>query len=334
MSDEAIVKASAGSVSTPDAWGPGLPALWRRLMDKRAVKAARKRAALCRSRLAAEASAHLNAFLGSGARLGWPTGKDTIDITVIVVIWNQPHFVLKCLRALAAQTGPSIEVVLVDNGSAAPTQDLLARLDDFTILRNPDNEGFIRACNRAARSARGRTLLFLNSDAFVWNGALANALAVLDAGTDVGAVGGRVVLPSGRLQEAGCVIRTDGTTSGRARGLAPDAPLAMRRDDVDYCSGAFLLTPRAVWERLGGFDEAFAPGYYEDADYCMRLREAGLRVVFEPTVVIDHVENGSEVRDGEASRISERNRAVFVTRYAGVLAARDGDTASRPHRVI
>jgi len=206
--------------------------------------------------------------------------------------------------------------VLVDNGSGALTHRLLSRLDGFVVLANPGNEGFLRGCNQGAAAARGRHLLLLNSDAFVHAGAVANARAVLDADRGVGAVGGRLVLPGGRLQEAGCMVWSDGATSGLCRGLPPEAEEASRRREVDYCSGAFLMTPKAAWDRLRGFDEVFAPGYYEESDYCLRLRDLGLRVVFEPSVAADHVQFGSQARRGDAMRLSERNRVTFVSRHA------------------
>ena len=90
-----------------------------------------------------------------------------------------------------------------------------------------------------------------------------------------GAVGSRVVLPSGELQEAGSIIWSDGTTLGVGRGLrAADGDYNYRRA-VDYCSACALLVRRDVWDALGGFDEAYLLGYYEDADLCLRIRELG-----------------------------------------------------------
>ena len=148
-------------------------------------------------------------------------------------------------------------------------------------------------------------------------------------GADIGAVGGRLILPSGRLQEAGCILWADGVSTGIAAGLPPDAPEAMTRRDAHYCSGAFLMTPAAVWRELGGFDEVFAPGYYEEADYCMRLRRSGRRVVFEPAVAALHFHLGSEAKAGDALRASERNRLVFCARHAAVLKAEHPPAAQR-----
>ena len=96
----------------------------------------------------------------------------------------------------------------------------------------------------------------------------------------------------------------------------------MFRRDVDYCSGAFLMTHRAAWDRLGGFDERYAPAYYEEVDYCMRLREMGLRVVYEPKAAVDHFEFGSQGNSTEAHRLMQRNQPIFRESHAAALASR------------
>jgi GT2 family glycosyltransferase len=296
---------------------------WRRTLRRRAETRTELRYLEAKARLILEAREALAHFLAGGERLSFPTGPATPEVSIILVVWNQAHFVLKCLRALLADaSGPSFEVILVDNASAAETQRLLSRLAGVIILRNPTNIGFLLACNQGAAMARGRAILLVNSDAFVRPGALAAAVATLESEADIGAVGARLVLPDGRLQEAGCDIWPDGTTRGRGRGLPAEAPEAMIRHGVDYCSGAFLMIKTALWRRLGGFDEVYAPGYYEEADFCLRLKAAGFRVVVDPHVAVDHFELGSEVRAGAAARASERNRLTFAARHAETLSRR------------
>jgi len=271
-----------------------------------------------KARFTEEARAELRAFLATSHELV-SSVPETPDISVVVVLWNQAHLTLCCLQRLLSQRGPSMEIILVDNASSDETTTLLSRLKGPRVLRCNTNEGFVLGCNRGAKAARGRALLLLNSDAFVRPGALAAALATLDSVPDAGAVGGKLVLPTGRLQEAGSIIWSDGSTVGYGRGLDPSASEVMFRREVDYCSGAFLMTPRALWERLNGFDEVYSPAYYEEADYCMRLREAGYRVVYEPAAVVDHYEFGSESKQGDAALASRRNRKIFRERHAETL---------------
>jgi GT2 family glycosyltransferase len=272
--------------------------------------------------LVARAHAELERFMASNDRLTAPANDRAPDVSIIITIWNQPHFLLRCLRAAVAQTGASVEFVLVDNASANQTLDLLSRLDGFRIIRNSINAGYVRGCNQGARLANGRCLLFLNSDTFVRAGALAAGVAALDNDSQIGAVGGCLVHPSGLLQEAGCFVRADGTTGGHAAGSPLNHRQAMIPRDVDYCSGAFLMTPASVWRSLGGFDEIYSPGYYEESDYCLRLASKGLRVLFEPKIIADHYQFGSQARPGDALRVSERNRQIFTSRHADILRTR------------
>jgi GT2 family glycosyltransferase/SAM-dependent methyltransferase len=268
------------------------------------------------------AQTDLHDFVASGRRISF-FDAGVPSISVIIVLCNQAHLTLRCLRALQREAlsgeHPPFEILLVDNASSDKTRELLSRLDGPRVMRNEENLGFVRAANQAAAAARGRALLFLNNDAFVRSGALATALAGLERSSDVGAVGGRLILPSGLLQEAGSIIWSDASTLGYGRGLAPDAGEVMFRRDVDYCSGAFLMTPRDVWERLGGFNESYAPAYYEESDYCMRLWKAGYRVVYEPAIAVDHYEFGSELNPGDAIAASVANRKRFRARHAEAL---------------
>jgi GT2 family glycosyltransferase len=266
----------------------------------------------------AAARAELDRFLQSDERLTFPEVA-TPDISVAIVLWNQAHLTLRCLRALAAAQGPSREIIIFDNGSSDETTALLARVDGIRVIRNEANIGFLLGCNRCAEIATGRALLLLNSDAFVRADTLDRALATLESAADIGAVGARLLLPSGRLQEAGSIVWSDASCLGYARGAEPEAFEAMFRRDVDFCSGAFLLTWRDLWARLGGLDEAFAPAYYEETDYCLRLQGLGYRVVYEPEAVVDHFEFGSEAKSGDSLAAMMRNQALFKARHGVVL---------------
>ena len=218
----------------------------------------------------------LEAFLASGSTLELPSSA-TPSISVIVVLYNRAELTFACLRSIAECLNEGIEVIVVDNASSDETPKLLDRVRGARIIRNSTNLNFLLAVNQAARECRGDFLLLLNSDAQLLPGSVSSALRTLTSSSDIGAVGGKIVLLDGSLQEAGSIIWQDGSCYGYGRGDDPMGPAYMFRRDVDYCSGAFLLTPRAIWERLKGFDEAFKPAYYEEADYCMRLHARSSR---------------------------------------------------------
>jgi len=259
-------------------------------------------------------------FIAVGQALVLPC-PEAPQISVVVPVWNQAPLLLQCLRALLMQHDACFEVIIVDNASDLDTKKFLRGLHGVALIENAINEGYVRACNAGAAAARGQFILHLNSDACPRSGAIAAAMDTLRRDASLGAVGGRLVLPSGRLQEAGSIVWADGSTLGYGRGWNPDRGEAMFRRCVDYCSGAFLLTRAELWRRLGGFDNVFAPAYYEETDYCMRLREHGFHVVYEPAAVVDHFEFGSEKRAGDAVRSSLVNRNKFVARHLEALRA-------------
>jgi O-antigen biosynthesis protein len=237
----------------------------------------------------------LELFLSRNAKLALPSSSDPA-VSIVIITYNQEELVYGCLAAIAETLGASalpVEVIVLDNGSKAETLEVLSRVEGAKVIYSETNLHFLRGVNLTAKHARGRHILLLNSDAQLVPGTLEAAVRTLESARDIGAVGARIVLPDGTLQEAGSIIWNDGGCQGYGRGHQANDGEFMFRRDVDYCSGAFLLTPRALWEKLGGFDERYAPCYYEETDYCVRLQEAGYRVVYEPDAVILHYEFGS-----------------------------------------
>ena len=262
----------------------------------------------------------LDAFLASGARLRFTPAAQP-DISIVLVLYNQAELTLACLASIAQAAGEAaIEVVLVDNASTDATGALLDRIDGATILRGTENLHFLRAMNQGAALVRGTAMLLLNNDAQLLPGSLAAALRTLRSAPGIGAVGGRIILPDGTLQEAGSIIWQSGACAGYGRGGDPACPEFNFRRDVDFCSGAFLLTWTSLWQHLGGFDERYAPAYYEEVDFCVRLRQAGFRVVFDPDAAILHFEFGSAAQDSDALALQAEKYEVFRRCHAIWLA--------------
>lgn len=262
--------------------------------------------------------AKLQTFLRTNEQVHLPF-SDRPKVSVILVLWNQASLTLACLHSIEAEIGFPLEVIIIDNASTDETATLLSRIENATILTQSENLGFLKAVNLGLETARGDHILLLNNDAILRPGALTAAVDTLEAEDDVGAVGGRIILPNGQLQEAGSIIWNDGTCVGYGRGDEPDRGQYMFRRDVDYCSGAFLLVNGNLFRELNGFDEAFAPAYYEETDLCMRLRSAGYRIVFDPNVVIDHFEFGSSENASSALNLQKRNKDIFVQKHAEAL---------------
>lgn len=290
---------------------------------------------IARDVLVSVAQISLDSFLASTSILEFPLHA-TPKVSVVLVLHNRAELTLQCLYSILRSDVDSYEVIIVDNDSKDETHRLLRKIRGAEIVRNETNLHFLLACNHAAKKAKGDHLLFLNNDAQLVAGSISSALSTLKSSDDIGAVGGKIILPDGTLQEAGSIIWQDGFCVGYGRGDSPFASPYMYRRDVDYCSGAFLLTYRELFLEDGGFDEAYSPAYYEETDYCVRLWKKGKRVVYDPTVIVFHYEFASSSSESSAINLQIEHRETFIKVHKDWLhsqrtAGADNVLAARVH---
>jgi GT2 family glycosyltransferase len=245
---------------------------------------------------------------------------DQPELSVVIVTHGAWQHTERALAALTANTERTFELIVVDNRSEDETPHRLAELPNARVIFNEDNRGFGPGANQGAELARSEHLVLLNSDAFVRPGWL-EPLRKAVREPSVGAAVPRFLHPDGSLQEAGALLAQDGTVVVYGDGDDPDRPCYRFRRIVDFGGAACMLIRRGLFISLGGFDEAYAPAYYEDADFCLRLAQRGYSVVYEPRSTVTHVRYGSSTAEA-AVALSERNRRLFVERWAPQLTGR------------
>lgn len=254
---------------------------------------------------------------------------DEPEATILLVTFNKAEYTYQCLETIKAHADVPYEVVVVDNASSDRTVEMLGKVKNIRVIENTENLGFLLACNQGAKLARGEFVLFLNNDTQTTPGLLSRLVTTMRDYPQCGAAGGKIILPDGKLQEAGCLILNDGSAYQYGRFNNPSSPEFNYVKEVDYASGACLMVRKDLLEKVGCFDETFAPAYYEEVDLCFELRKLGYRVVYQPEAVLIHYEFGS----GSLKKASEMvlaNKGKFVEKWKTELKGRpatlDGNT--------
>jgi GT2 family glycosyltransferase/SAM-dependent methyltransferase len=257
------------------------------------------------------------------AGLEFPATQSPV-VSILVPTYGNLKYTVECLMSiLASAPGVDYEVIVADDASADGTAQRLSGIANLRVLPNAQNLGFLRNVNRALDSVRGRYVLLLNNDVQVRPGWLDVLVETAASERDVGAVGPKIVYPSGHLQEAGCSFRPDCTSDMVGLNASPDLPQFNFMREVDYCSGACLLLNAAALRDLSGFDEDFAPAYCEDSDLCLRMRQRGLRVLYNPkAIVVHHLSKTTAAQDNEAKfALVGRNLDRFAKKWQETIAA-------------
>ncbi|MCP9889363.1 glycosyltransferase [Cyanobium sp. ATX 6A2] len=244
-------------------------------------------------------------------------------VSVVVPAHNKVEVTYYCLCALLlAHNRNSFEVILVDDGSTDETAEIEAFVNGITVIHNEEPLRFIKACNRGVREARGKYVVLLNNDTEVtvgWLDALVDAFHRFEG---VGAVGAKLLYPDGSLQDAGGIIWGSGNPGNYGNGQNPWDPRFSYTRQVDYLSGAALMTTKGIWDEVGGLSHYLEPMYFEDTDFSFKVRDAGYKTYFVPSSVVYHFEgttSGTDTSKGFKA-YQELNRPKFKRRWAKAFA--------------
>ncbi|MBC7803475.1 MAG: glycosyltransferase family 2 protein [Candidatus Parcubacteria bacterium] len=257
-------------------------------------------------------AARIEATPAGGRRVRYALPGNPPLVSVIVPTRDALGLLRQCVESVLGRTRyPRYELLIVDNHSVEPAT--LAYLEETAVrpgvrvLRYRGRFNFSAINNIAAREAAGDMLCLLNNDTEVISPDWLEEMAGHLLQPRVGAVGAKLYYPNGRVQHAGVAVGPGGCAAhlhaGVLRGEAGYCGRAMLAQEYSAVTGACLLTWKRLWTESGGLNERWLPVAFNDIDYCLRLLEAGHRVVFTPHAELYHFESASRGHD-----MSHRNR--------------------------
>ncbi len=245
-------------------------------------------------------------------------------LSVVIVSFNALEHLRSCLTSLCQHQKGEFEVIVVDNASIDGSADMVATaFPQVRLVRGATNRGFSKGANAGMREAKGDVIALLNPDCTVDADAFSTPSAYLRSNANVGALGIKVLDPSGSLQLS---VRRFPSLSiaffnrySLLTKLFPDNPISRRYlmsdwahdevADVDWVSGACLMTTRATLDRVGLLDEGYFWGF-EDVDFCQRVHRAAMRVVYFPMTSVTHA-IGASARTVPRKALVERHKGMW-----------------------
>jgi GT2 family glycosyltransferase len=250
------------------------------------------------------------------------------DLSVIVVNYNTRQLLADCLDSLLAADAPpgGLEIVVVDNASTdGSTEMVWADYPAVKLLANQENQGFAVANNQGTAVAQAPYLLFLNSDTRIEPRALVEPLAYLQANPQVGAITVRLLYPSGERDPDNhrgfptpwnALCHFSGLSrlfpnSARFNGYFQSFADFEQTHTVPVIAGSFMMMPRLLFDRLGGWDESYF-FYGEDIDFCYRIDQAGYEIVYYPHVTVLHYKGASSGLRKESADIARPPKATRI----------------------
>lgn len=228
-----------------------------------------------------------------------------MKLSIIILNYNTKDLTLRCLKSIQDRYKKQLEdgefeVVVVDNASEeefkVPASMQGGQSSKFKVIRNEKNEGFSKGNNIGASAAKGKYLLFLNSDTEIQDRGLLGMVEYLDKNENVGILGAKLANPDGSAQRScGKFYNLQNTLlmlAGRQK-LIRFSPSTIK--EVDWVSGAALMIKGELFNKLHGFDENIFM-YMEDMELCFRVKKEKYKIYFYPDIKILHKELGSSNR--------------------------------------
>ena len=237
------------------------------------------------------------------------------EVSIILVTYNQIKYTLECIDSIRKYTKIPYEIILVDNASIDETVQEIEKYDDIILIKNDYNLGFPSAVNQGIKAAMGKNILLLNNDVVLTEGWLERMLELVKSNPVIGIVGPISNIVSG--------VQLDKNAKYNSIEEMHKYTVKIKKENkgqfFEFPRVAFLCTliKREVIDKIGGLDERFSPGNFEDDDFCLRAQLAGYKTVIAQDVFIHHYGSKSFKANGaeEYAKRLEHNKQVFIDKW-------------------
>lgn len=243
-----------------------------------------------------------------------------MDISIIIPNYKSERYLSPCVKSLLAHTlDVSCEIIIINNDTAHIKSILPGK--NLHIINNETNEGFARACNKAAAIAQGKMLFFLNPDTRIISGSI-KSLADTIHDSSVGIVSPQIITPSGEIQawSAGYEISLWEILCNNF-GFIRSKRLWEKNSKAqpDWTSGAALAINQSLFKKITGFDENFFM-YFEDVDLCKRVRDESLKILILPSVQVLHVGGQSSSCSIQQKKYYYASQDYYFKKHFGLFS--------------
>lgn len=244
--------------------------------------------------------------------------KKDLKVSIVILTFNQLEMTRQCLESLEKHTAPGHEVIVVDNGSTDGTpqylNELCRRKSNMQYIYNDTNLGFSKANNQGIKVATGDYILLLNNDVLLTPGWLERMVACAQGDPSVGVVG-----PCTNNAVGQQVIDTDIEFEDNAIQKFACARLMQKAGnwfETHRIIGFCLLAKREVIDSVGMLDERFGPGGFEDFDFCLRVKQAGYKIMIAEDVFVYHIGGkGYSQNNLDYDKLRHKNVQIFIEKW-------------------
>ena len=239
----------------------------------------------------------------------------TPRVSIIIPVFNQLEYTKKCIESIIKYTHIPYEIIVIDNASEDGTAKFLNSLELVTVIRNDTNKGYPIAINQGLVESSGEYVVLLNNDVLLTPNWLEGLIEVAESDPKIGLVGPSINLVSGYQLD----FEAQYTDPNMSVEYAKKVREQRRRAWMDCNRIAFVCTliKRDVLKYIGGLDERFSPGNYEDDDYCLRANQAGYHLVIAWDTFIHHFGSKSFKANGNQAYCErlEKSKNIFVNKW-------------------